>query len=99
MSRLLEEAKPLDTAGHFGTRFVHKYVPVDEVKANGGTVVNIHHANAINPYINYPFFNLDAQKAYINEAHAKGVKVKLEQGGFAVETPKAKASWRSMLCW
>ncbi len=43
----------------------------------GGTVVNIHHANEINPYINYPFFNLDKQTAYIEEAHAKGIKVKL----------------------
>ncbi len=40
-------------------------------------MVNIHHANAINPYINYPFFHLDQQKAYIEEAHAKGIKVKL----------------------
>jgi hypothetical protein len=74
---LITPFKPVDTATHFNTRFVHKYVPVDEVKADGGTVVNIHHANPINPYINYPFFNLDAQTAYITEAHAKGVKVKL----------------------
>ena len=74
---LLTPFKPIDTKTHFNTRFVHKYVPVDEVKAAGGTVVNIHHANEINPYINYPFFNLDKQTAYIEEAHAKGVKVKL----------------------
>ncbi len=49
--------------------FVHQYVPVDSVAAWGGTVVNIHHATEINPYINYPFFNL--------EAHEKGIKVKL----------------------
>ena len=47
------------------------------MKADGGTVVNIHHANEINPYINYPFFNLDKQTAYIEEAHRKGIKVKL----------------------
>lgn len=74
---LVTPFKPLNTARHFGTRFVHSYVPVDTVRAWGGTVVNIHHANAINPYINYPFYNLAAQKAYIDEAHAKGVKVKL----------------------
>ena len=74
---LLTPFKPIDTTTHFNTRFVHKYVPVDEVKAAGGTVVNIHHANEINPYINYPFFNLDKQTAYIEEAHAKGIKVKL----------------------
>ena len=74
---LITPFKPIDTGEHFRTRFVHKYVPVDSVKAWGGTVVNIHHANEINPYINYPFFNLDQQTAYITEAHAKGIKVKL----------------------
>jgi len=74
---LITPFKPLDTRAHFRTRFVHQYVPVDSVAAWGGTVVNIHHANEINPYINYPFFNLQAQKAYIDEAHARGIRVKL----------------------
>ncbi len=74
---LITPFRPLDTKEHFETRFVHQYVPVDTVKAWGGTVVNIHHANAINPYINYPFYALGEQKAYIDEAHAKGIKVKL----------------------
>ena len=74
---LVTPFQPLDTKAHFNTRFVHKYVPVDTVRAWGGTVVNIHHANAINPYINYPFYNLDEQRAYIAEAHEKGIKVKL----------------------
>ncbi len=74
---LVTPFKPIDTREHFRTRFVHRYVPVDSVTAWGGTVVNIHHANEINPYINYPFFNLEAQSAYITEAHAQGVKVKL----------------------
>jgi len=74
---LLTPFKTIDTRKHFSTRFVHRYVPVDSVVAWGGTVVNIHHANEINPYINYPFFNLDLQAAYVDEAHAKGVKVKL----------------------
>ncbi len=74
---LITPFKPIDTATHFNTRFVHQYVPVDSVEAWGGTVVNIHHANEINPYINYPFFNLEQQAAYIEEAHEKGIKVKL----------------------
>jgi Rib/alpha/Esp surface antigen-like repeat protein len=74
---LLTPFKLIDTETHFRTRFVHRYVPVDSVVAWGGTVVNIHHANEINPYINYPFFNLDLQTAYIEEAHDKGIKVKL----------------------
>ncbi len=74
---LVTPFKPIDTREHFETRFVHQYVPVDTVREWGGTVVNIHHANEINPYINYPFFNLGAQAAYIDEAHQKGIKVKL----------------------
>jgi len=74
---LITPLKPIDTKTHFNTRFVHQYVPVDSVKEWGGTVVNIHHANEINPFINYPFFNLDQQSAYIDEAHEKGIKVKL----------------------
>lgn len=74
---LITPFKTLDTRAHFSTRFVHKYVPVDTAIAYGGTVINVHHANEINPYINYPFYNLDLQKAYIDEAHSKGVKVKL----------------------
>ena len=62
---------------HFNTRFVHKYLPVDSIKNLNGTVVNVHHANEINPYINYPFYNIDKQKDYIDEAHSKGIKVKL----------------------
>ena len=69
--------KTLDTKDHFNTRFVHKYVPVDSVEKWNGTIVNVHHANEINPYINYPFFALEKQKAYIDEAHNKGIKVKL----------------------
>jgi hypothetical protein len=74
---LITPFKPINTGAHFNTRFVHQYVPVDSVQAWGGTVVNIHHANEINPFINYPFFNLDQQAAYIDEAHEKGIKVKL----------------------
>ncbi|MDX2415691.1 MAG: DUF6067 family protein, partial [Bacteroidales bacterium] len=74
---LITPFKTLDLKTHFNTRFVHKYLPVDSVKALHGTIANIHHANEINPYINYPFYNTEKQKAYIDEAHEKGIKVKL----------------------
>jgi hypothetical protein len=74
---LITPFKLIDTKTHFNTRFVHKYVPVDSVVAWSGTIVNVHHANEINPYINYPFYNIELQKAYIDEAHSKGIKVKL----------------------
>ena len=74
---LITPFKPINTEKHLSTRFVHEYVPVDSAIAWGGTVINVHHAKPINPYINYPFFALDSMKAYIDEAHSKGVKVKL----------------------
>lgn len=74
---LITPFKTIDTKEHFNTRFVHKYVSVDSVISLKGTVVNVHHANEINPYINYPFYNVEKQKEYIDEAHKKGIKVKL----------------------
>ena len=67
----------IDTDWQWANRFYHKYTPVDEIKKTGATVVNIHHANAINPYINYPFIAHKEMKAYIDEAHSKGLKVKI----------------------
>lgn len=68
---------PLDTEAQWSERFYHKYSPLDTVVATGATVVNIHHANAINPYINYPFIAHREMKAYIDEAHRRGLKVKI----------------------
>ena len=67
----------LDTEAQWRERFYHRYSPVDSVVATGATVVNIHHANAINPYINYPFIAHREMKAYIDEAHRRGLQVKI----------------------
>ena len=48
-----------------------------EAAATGANTLNVHHANAINPYINYPFLRPAEMKAYIDEAHARGLKVKI----------------------
>ena len=74
---LLTPFKPLDTRAQFTTRFYHAYKPVSEVVAAGANTINIHHANAINPYINYPFLRPEAMKRYIDEAHGRGLKVKI----------------------
>jgi hypothetical protein len=37
----------------------------------------VHHATAINPFINYPFLRPDAMKAYVDSAHALGMRVKI----------------------
>lgn len=74
---LLTPFKPLDPQSHFATRFFHAFKPVAEVARTGANAINVHHANEINPYINYPFLRPEEMKKYIDEAHARGMKVKI----------------------
>ena len=74
---LLTPFKPIDPKSHFSTRFFHAFKPVEEVARTGANTVNVHHANAINPFINYPFLRPAEMKKYIDEAHARGIKVKI----------------------
>jgi hypothetical protein len=74
---LLTPFHPIDTKAQFTTRFFHAYKPIAEAAATGANTLNIHHANEINPYINYPFLRPAQMKAYIDEGHARGLKVKI----------------------
>lgn len=74
---LITPFHPINTDFQWDTRFYHRYAPVDTVKASGATVINIHHATPINPWINYPFIEWKKMKDYIDEAHNKGLKVKI----------------------
>ncbi len=58
-------------------RYYHAYDFIDKINQYGASVVNIHHANEINPFINYPFLRTKQMKAYIDGAHALGMKVKI----------------------
>ena len=86
----------LDTDFQWDNRFYHKYAKVDSIKATGATVVNIHHATPINPWINYPFIAWKEMKSYIDEAHKNGLKVKIyntirELSNHAYETPALRS--------
>jgi hypothetical protein len=37
----------------------------------------VHHANAVNPWINYPFLEPAKMKAYVDSAHARQMRVKI----------------------
>jgi len=74
---LVTPFKPLDTKFQWSTRFFHSFKPIDDVIRAGSNVINVHHANDVNPYINYPFLHQEQMKAYIDEAHQKGLKVKI----------------------
>ena len=67
----------LNTDFQWANRFYHKYNNLDTVKEMGATVVNIHHATPINPWINYPFIECRKMKSYIDSAHERGIKVKI----------------------
>ncbi len=74
---LITPFHPINTEFQWANRFYHKYENLDTIKATGATVVNIHHATPINPYINYPFIEWKKMKDYIDAAHKKGLKVKI----------------------
>ena len=70
--------KPLDLKKQFSQRYFHADpARFDEAAAYGANIVNIHHAQLLNPVINYPFIVQKELKDYIAAQHAKGRKVKL----------------------
>ena len=74
---LLTPFKTLDTKGQWSTRYFHAYAPLDSVAKMGANTINVHHATAINPWINYPFLRPDTMRAYIDAAHRRGMRVKI----------------------
>lgn len=74
---LITPFKPLDTKTQWATRFYHAYKPIDEIAQTGANTINNHHANEVNPYINYPFIHTKQMKQYVDEAHQRGFKVKI----------------------
>ncbi len=77
---LITPVKSIDTSWQFRTRFYHNgvdYAPVKAAVDAGANVVNVHHANAINPYINYPFREVGKLTQFIDGQHAQGRKVKI----------------------
>jgi hypothetical protein len=74
---LITPFHPINTDFQWANRFYHRYKDIDTIKAAGATVINIHHATEINPWINYPFIEYKKMKSYIDEAHSKGLKVKI----------------------
>ena len=67
----------LDTRAQFTTRYYHAFKPVDSIAAASANVINVHHATPVNPYINYPFLRPGAMRAYVDSAHAAGMRVKI----------------------
>jgi hypothetical protein len=77
---ILTPVKPIDTAKTFATRYYHggdKPIISDYTVGSGINVINVHHANDVNPYINYPFIVVDPLKQLVQTWQQRGMKVKL----------------------
>ena len=79
---MLTPFKPIDPKRQFVARYYHSFKPLAEIQKDGANVVNVHHATEINPWINYPYLGLAGgpagkMKAYVDDAHRRGMKVKI----------------------
>ena len=76
---LVTPVKPLDYAAHWTHRYYHGGVPSPESVAteSSARIINIHHGNHLNPFINYPFLTVDKISSYVEDAHERDLKVKL----------------------
>jgi hypothetical protein len=77
---LITPVKPVNTASQFLNRYFHNSAfpdPGPEDLEAGIRIVNLHHANPFNPYINYPFKAADEMKPFVERNQAKGLKVKI----------------------
>nr|WP_255702919.1 glycoside hydrolase domain-containing protein [Antarcticibacterium sp. 1MA-6-2] len=77
---LITPVKQLDSKSQFTNRYYHDGVTpkpnFDEIE-DGVKIINVHHANKYNPYINYPFINTKEMRAFVDEMHAHDLKVKI----------------------
>ena len=77
---LITPVKEINYKSQFTDRYYHNGrnpIPSDEDLLAGIRIVNIHHANEFNPYINYPFLATEKLNPVVKRLHEKGVKVKL----------------------
>lgn len=84
----LTPARPIDTDRHWAVRYYHPGGSVDRghgdeylanIRAIGANVLNIHHRQPLNPFINYPFSDAAAPELtdFVRRAHAAHIRVKV----------------------
>ena len=79
-SLLITPVKQIDSYSQFVNRYYHNGLapkPKEEEITDGVKIINVHHANKYNPFINYPFINTKEMRGFVNEMHAKDLKVKI----------------------
>jgi hypothetical protein len=74
---LITPFHPLDDK-HWNERYYHRPDNNPEQAAKlGATVMNVHHANQYNPYINYPFLSEDQLIPLVEKANKHHIRTKL----------------------
>ncbi len=77
---LITPVKTVNSASQFRDRYYHNSVKPDpgpEDLEAGVRIVNLHHANSFNPFINYPFKAVEVMKPFVERNHSLGLKVKI----------------------
>jgi hypothetical protein len=77
---IVTPVKELNPKNQFRDRYYHnggKPNPDESEVAAGVKIINIHHANIYNPYLNYPFLATDKLRSIVDYWHSKGIKVKI----------------------
>jgi len=81
-SFLITPFKLIQTDAQWSERYYHPHpsqpLPdVDSMVASGANIINIHQAIYLNPYINYPFYQVAELKRIVEQAHAKKALLKI----------------------
>ena len=78
LSLLITPVRPLNTSKHFSERYFQANPKgFEKAASEGANIANIHHAQKLNPMINYPFLVQDSLIKFIETQHQKNRKVKL----------------------
>ena len=79
-SMLITPVREIDHKSQFIDRYYHNGhdpLPSEEELESGVKIINLHHGNDYNPYINYPFVAVTEMKDFVQDMHSKGQKVKI----------------------
>lgn len=81
-SLLITPFKTINTEGQWKYRYYHSHpgnpvINPDSIVKLGANVINIHHATYMNPFINYPFLEVDKMKKYVEMVHKNNALMKI----------------------
>lgn len=77
---LITPVKGVNPSSQFTDRYYHsgsKPTPQSRDFEAGVKIINVHHANEYNPFINYPFIAVREMRSFIDSIHALDKKVKI----------------------